>query len=290
MTYDGVRLSAFLLVSQLIHCFPTQQTKPHFPYDLSTPDRVVVLDCPGLREISGLSPTTRPNVLSALSDEKGVIYWLDMSREGMVTDSLEFRPKGDFEGIELVDSTCYAIKSDGKIFEISLNEPHKPVRQVDTHLTKEADVEGLCWSATLKTLLLVTKGNPDFATDRHVLAYNTATHELQTKPLFSISPARVNEKLPYDGLEKPDFFSPSGIAEHPITGAIYVLSSALKRLAVYRPDGKLLWVGFLPKSVLPQPEGIAFAPDATLYLASEGKGGPGRVAIYAPKKNPTANN
>jgi len=91
----------------------------------------------------------------------------------------------------------------------------------------------------------------------------------------------VNELLPYLDQEKHHYFSPSGIAVHPITGDVYVLSTALKRLVVLDyTTGKIRYAVRLDKKVLPQPEGIAFDSEGNLFLASEGKKGEGMLLRF----------
>ena len=72
-------------------------------------------------------------------------------------------------------------------------------------------------------------------------------------------------------------FSPSGIAVHPLTGDIYVTSSKGKMLLVMDPQGKILHLVKMKKSIHPQPEGICFDADGTLYIANEGKEDKARI-------------
>ena len=71
--------------------------------------------------------------------------------------------------------------------------------------------------------------------------------------------------------EKLEFF-PSAIAVHPLTHDVYILSTKeTKCMAVYTHDGVLKSLQIIDKEVLPQPEGICFAPDGTLYISTEGR-------------------
>ncbi|MBK7408618.1 MAG: SdiA-regulated domain-containing protein [Saprospirales bacterium] len=82
-------------------------------------------------------------------------------------------------------------------------------------------------------------------------------------------------------------FAPSALAIHPLTGHLYLLSSVGKLLVVLdRETGAIIYVQKLKKSVHPQPEGICFDPDGTMYISNEGKDGNGLIHkfAYLPKK------
>jgi uncharacterized protein YjiK len=72
-----------------------------------------------------------------------------------------------------------------------------------------------------------------------------------------------------------------------VTGDVYVISSALKRLIVLDyTTGAIRYAVRLNKKLLPQPEGIAFDAEGNLHLSSEGKKGEGLVFKFdykAPK-------
>jgi len=67
-------------------------------------------------------------------------------------------------------------------------------------------------------------------------------------------------------------FSPSGIAIHPTTYQIYILSSQGKTLSIFDSSKKLVAIIFLNKKEHLQPEGICFSPDGDLFISNEGKG------------------
>jgi len=254
---------------------PDRAGQDTIPYDLEKPVAVLSLKEDALREISGLSPANYPGQFVAIADERGELFFLDSS--GLVTKRVLFRDKGDFEGVEMVGNTIWAVKSDGKIFGISNWQSEVPsVEEYKTELSRSDDIEGLCYDPKRNALLLAAKGNPDSSYSRNVYAFSLATKQLDVRPVYSVEPSQVNELVPYGDSEKHDSFSPSGIAVNPVTGDIYLISTALKRLVVLDgKSGKINFATRLDKKQMPQPEGIAFDTKGNMYISSEGKGGDG---------------
>lgn len=253
------------------------------PYHLDAPSRIINLSSESLQEVSGLSPSQEPGVFLAIADERGEIFFIDGNGGGAIYTRVLFRDKGDFEGIEKVDKKIYAIKSDGDLYEISKWKNGNPEVQVfDTPLSKTDDVEGLGYDPTRKALLIACKGNPESDSLRGIFAFSIEKNEMDPKPLYTIDPQEVNRLVPYNAEDKSNrYFSPSGVAVHPKTRQIYVISTSLKRLIVLDHEtGKIRHARRLDKSLLPQPEGIAFDAEGNLFLSSEGKKGEGLLLSF----------
>ncbi len=244
------------------------------PYDLENPSLIINLVSEDLREISGLSAADTTGRFCAISDERGEVFFIEGNAGGKIKKRVLFRDKGDFEGIEMVGKTLYAVKSDGKLFEMNAwrNPSTMTVEIFETPLKKEDDIEGLGYDTRKNELLLAAKGDPAQDTIRLVWGFNLKTKQLSKTPVYHIDPKQVNELVPYNQEEKQHFFSPSGIAVHPKTKDIYLISTALKRMVVLNAaDGTIRFAARLDKNLLPQPEGIAFDETGNLYLSSEGK-------------------
>lgn len=253
------------------------------PYNLQAPSLVLSLKDPELKEISGLSPTENPGVYLAIADERGAVFFVDLQQDGAVTRRVLFREKGDFEGVEMVGNAIWAAKSNGDMFEISAWEDGSApsVAEYKTPLKKHNDIEGLAYDHTRNALLLACKENPDSLYPRQIFAFNLKSKTLDPTAVYTINPEEVNRLVPYGEVEKHDYFSPSGLAVHPVTGDIYLISTALKRLVVldYK-TGKIKFARRLDKKILPQPEGISFDQQGNLLLSSEGKQGEGLILKF----------
>ena len=247
------------------------------PYDLQNPSLTILFDNDDLKEISGIGPTAVTGQYLAIADERGEFFFVDAANGGAITLRVLFREKGDFEGAEMVENTLWALKSDGKLFAVSdWNNNPPTVAEYPTPIEKKDDAEGLGYDAGRQALLIACKGDPDSAYLRPVFAFNLKTKLLDANPIYTIDPKEVNTLVPYNETEKHDFFSPSGVAVHPLTGDVFVVSAALKRLVVLEKNsGKIRYANRLDKTLLPQPEGIAFDKQGNLYISSEGKKGAG---------------
>ena len=278
----------------LVICFcntqqPVAAPNPEFavitdslPYDLQSPTLTINLASEALKEISGLSPTDSAGIYLAIADERGEVFFIDGNGGGAVFQRVLFRDKGDFEGVEMVGKTIWAAKSDGDIFEITDWAKGSPkVEMYKTPLKKTDDVEGLAYDPWRKALLLACKANPDSLYVRNIYVFDLNSKTLDKEPVYRINPGEINQLVPYNETEKHDYFSPSGLAVHPLSGDVYVISTALKRLVVldYK-SGKIKFARRLDKKILPQPEGISFDPMGNLLLSSEGKQGEGMLLKF----------
>lgn len=287
-------LSCAIAFPAMVLCFcnsqlPTQSPeagtvlqKDSLPYDLERPSLTINLVSEELKEISGLSPTDVPGIYLAIADERGAFFFIDGSGGGAVRQRVLFRDKGDFEGIEMAGKSIWASKSNGDLYEITRwNDPEPQVEEYKSFLKKHNDVEGLAYDPWRKALLLACKEKPDSLYDRNIFVFDLKTKTLGETPAYTIHPEMVNERVAYGETEKHDYFSPSGLAVHPITKDIYVISTALKRLVVldYK-TGQIKYAQRLDKKILPQPEGISFDPAGNLMLSSEGKQGEGLLLRF----------
>lgn len=267
-----------------------------FLYRLNEPDTVFLLSS-SLTEISGLSPASDGRFLLANNDEQGKIFYLD-KESGEVVRELILGGQADFEGIEMAGELIFLAQSNGNIHEVEITGTgnlrttlHK------THLKSENDVEGLGYDPANHRLLLACKGKAgkgvDYKRKRAIYAFDLNQQKLKDDPVFLIDRDEIQKWADEgkNGLTKKlaeffepsladDAFAPSGIAVHPLTGEIYVLSSVGKILVVLDSTGSILHIEPLDPGLHRQPEGICFDRDGTLFISNEGKGGSGKLMRF----------
>lgn len=264
-------------------------------YDFNHPKLVGQLT-PELNEVSGLSPVHgRPGELLAVQDELGKIFRID-TRTGAVLWAAFFWKDGDYEGIEAVGEDIWVVKNTGTLYQVkNAGQPDQAVEKYNTELNGENDVEGLAYDARQHRLLLACKQDAkDDGNDkngRYIFAFDLQTMTLSEQPAFAIEREAVerflascektprHEKLCSFFVQREAFdLSPSAIAVHPRTGELFITSSVGKVLMVLSPGGQITQLYKLDKDFFPQPEGLAFADDGTLFISTERrKDAPARV-------------
>ncbi len=297
-------LLPLLVASWLWHCThaPTADWSAHFdtapftmPYTLAQPDTCLSLP-DELREISGLS--WHADTLWAINDEQGILFCLS-ANDARLLDTLHFHGPGDYEGIEKVGHTVWIVKSNGTLY--AFDPYRRTTTKYDTPLEDAQDVEGLAYDSAHHRLWVACKGlaGENYGPyERALYTFPLHTHQLNPQPTYLIhqqaidawldrQPASAWRDALVKAFAKTDDhlrFQPSALAPHPHTGDLWIVSSPGKLLLVLSPQGKIRHIARLDKHLLPQPEGIAFAPDGTLFLASEGRKGAGRICRYAPRQ------
>ena len=271
---------------------------PAFHYLLDQPDQVFKMP-KALKEISGLSLTADGQQIAANNDEQGIIFLLN-KETGHLEQEIDFLEKGDYEGIEIVGLDAYVVKSSGAIYRVSdYASDKRKTKKSDTFLSKESDVEGLAYDLTNHRLLVACKGHAaggkEAKQQKAVYGFDLDAGAISPEPLFVLSLPDIRRFLEQNNhstaLEKllvffsedakQMGFSPSGIALHPFTCDVYILSSSGKMLLVCSPKGEILFLEKLKKSIHHQPEGICFDQDGALFIANEGQDGPGKIYKFS---------
>jgi uncharacterized protein YjiK len=247
---------------------------PTRSYDFDAP--TATFDLPAsLQEVSGITvlPDGR---LAAVQDEAGIIYTVD-PQDGSVVSETPFAGPGDYEDVELAGGALWVLEANGTLYEIP--QGGGAASEHDTPLKRKCDAEGLGLDPLNNRLLIACKEEPgdDLDEDEHRAVFG---FDLQRRQMAA-EPALLLERVSVDSDED---FKPSAVAVHPATGEAYVLSSVRRAIAVVDAAGRLVRVDDLPPSRNAQPEGLAFAPDGTLYLTNEGPDGPATLQVFAPAR------
>lgn len=219
-----------------------------------------------LKEVSGIQRLPNGNFL-AIEDNSTHLYTVKLL-EGKATiiNTWDFSEvndkKTDIEDVLLQGNKVYAIKSDGTIYFIEDYLAQKQAVKIKTELNDKNDVEGLAVDPKTGNLLLACKGDMlDKKADGEKAVYS---FDLRTNKILETPFLLVNEKKIY----------PSAIAIHPQSNDIYVLSARGKpAILVYSYEGKLKYKENLDRDLYPQPEGICFGTDGSLYISTEGDRG-----------------
>ena len=230
-------------------------TDGDFTYRLHAPDVSSSLS-KDLNEVSGLA-YAEAHTLAMINDEQGLIFLWD-TRSEKIIEEIDFGKDGDYEGIAVEGLTAYVLRSDGDVYQVVNFRTSPQTEKHENPLDDGNDTEGLAYDPVSKNLLIACK-----ATGR--IKYQPDSEEVLVYQFSPDSPDELVPRLTADGIS----LRPSGIAVHPQTNHYYLLSSPDRLLAVFGADRSLLQQIDLPKKLFPQPEGICFSPDGTLYIANE---------------------
>jgi len=279
-----MRLSLFFLLSLgLVACNPATQneqsqsaetTVKTFVYDFNNPKATFTLP-KILEEISGLAYYKNQQLL-CVQDEKGDVFVYDLAQQKIVATH-NFDLPDDYEGVELVGDEVFVLKSNGNLLAFKLGE--KQTNDIKTNLPGKNDVEGLGFDPVTKRLLLAVKESSKkgkVEESKVIYSFDLKNRAIWTERVLT------QKQFEGSGMKEKAWrdFKPSGLAVHPQTGDWYLLSSAGKKIVILDQEGKVKQIENLDPLLFRQPEGICFAPDGTLYIASEGDGGMGYVLQF----------
>jgi uncharacterized protein YjiK len=284
----------------VVSCQTLPAQKSSLPYNFSKPDQIFILPAV-LKEISG-NDLLNNQVMICIHDEVGELFFYDLIAK-KVTKSVAFAGAGDFEDITLAGNVAWTITSDGRLYWISSFEDasKNSLKEYKTSLSAANNCEGLCHDAVSNVLLIACKASPatqnNFVPEgfRAIYAFDLKTKTFIQKPVYLIDLFKIQEfpaakepasfkKTPKHEKKKDIKFEPSAIAVHPVSGEVWVMAAKGRAIIVLNRKGEIVAYQPLEKDILPQPEGMAFAPDGTLYISSEGGEGSGKIMRFEMKK------
>jgi uncharacterized protein YjiK len=273
----------------------------NFPYDMTYPYAYFELD-DLLKNISGLSPTgMSAKSIVCVQKEDGKAYLVD-KKTGKINSSVFFTTEGQFEGVEMVGDTMFAIKDNGQLYKIwNLNSTSKMVRQVKLNLPRTEMMEGLGYDLQNNRLLMTAKGQKEGDFSKKIYSLDVKTNQSNPIPAYEITLAQFKEfladkkadraymKLHEDYVAKANpknfDFIPASIAINPIDNNIYVLSSFNSVVMVMNPQGKIVDIQKLKKDMNNAPNGLCFDEEGTMYISNEAKDGkPAKLVEYKASK------
>lgn len=272
-------LTYIMLPALLLACGPTRtEIIAHPPgYNLETAQllRLPVV----LNEISGLSYYAKDSSLFAIQDEDGYLYKIFPYRK----DSMfrwKFAGPGDFEDLLLYNQSFYILRSDGDIFHCYVGDTVSTV--VYDFPDHGNEFESIYFDPDRHLFKLVCK---DCEADKKS-SVSTYSFDPRTNQFVADSFKIDAKQLARTQNQNKIKFKPSAAAIHPVTRKLYLVSAVNNLLVVANRDGSIDNAYALNKKIYKQPEGIAFAPDGTMFISNEfaGKGTANILIIpYQPK-------
>ncbi len=217
---------------------------------------------PLLDEISGITYYAKDSSLFAIQDEEGFIYKIfPYHPDSMLR--YKFAGRGDFEDVALANGIFYVLRSDGDIYAANIATEVKT--QHYNFPEKNNEFEGLFYDDSVHKLRLMCK---DCQSDGHK-HLSTWLFDPQTGQ-YSNDSMRIDSRELAEILgEKKIKFKPSAVAIHPITHRLYILSAVNHVIVSANRDGSIINTCMLDKKIYKQPEGLAFAPDGTMFITNE---------------------
>lgn len=227
-----------------------------------------------LLEVSGIDWLDAERFL-CVQDEKGKIFVYNI-RLNTIEKEISFGPKGDYEGIAIVDSSVYVLDAAGLIYEIGNFQTGTPlVKSYPTTLKKKMDCESLTYDRANKRLLVAVKADSPGMKAKPIYAFDLASKKILPKPAYQINLADPIFSAETD--EKKKGIRPSDIAIHPSTGDLYILEGTHPQLLIMSQTGQMKGLINLKKSVFPQPEGLCFDSKGELFISNEGDKDEGNI-------------
>ena len=248
-----------------------------------------------LREISGLAVDSNGG-LFAHGDEEATIFQIDpvtgqvlerfhLAPTGFAPDlgkkTRDGRVAGDFEDMAIVGDRFFLVTSNGVLLEFAEGEDGAtvPFTAHRTGLDERCEVEGLTYDAGPRELLLLCKEFHAKAERTRVAAYgwSIADRKLESTPRFVVPYAALR---PLTGTKA---FNGSALAFTPGGRSIVLVAGPQRLFLEITADGRATEGGLLDRAAVEQPEGIAFLPDGSLLISSEGVRGMATLNAYDPR-------
>ncbi|MCW3114627.1 MAG: hypothetical protein JWR18_3023 [Segetibacter sp.] len=227
-----------------------------------------------LSEVSDITHV-KDNLFACIQDELGIIFIYDTYNK-KIEKQIRFAGQGDYEGIALVGTTAYVVKSSGEVYEVSGIEIANPlVKEYKTYLTAQNNVEAVCYDKANNRLLLAYKGEEADGSSKGIYSFDLKNKQLAKSPVYSID--LNNSSFARGSKKNKQSFKPSAIAIHPTNGDYYITEGTNPKLLILDKEGKIKALVPLSGKDFTQPEGITFNSAGELFISNEGKNGNGNI-------------
>ncbi len=250
-------------------------------YDLRTPQKRSLGKV--LNEISGLTYNADSSSLLVIADSKRKVISINLKTQKLSDYAEKFWEQADFEDVVKLGDTTYVLISNGTLLAVPKNaKDTSGTRSYPFWSEEKNDFESLYYDATINGLVMLCKTceHEKGQGVRTAYRFNLNNKTFDSAALYTISTDSVKTAV-----KKSDAtFKPSAAAIHPIDKRLYILSSAGQLMVITDTRGKVLEAYNLNPDRNPQAEGLAFAPNGTMFISNEGKYGKATLHIYPYKK------
>lgn len=263
-------------------CHPKTYHSPD-GYDLENPQKFELGN--DLTEISGLSFDTDNGNLLCISDSRRSVTAISLKKQKLKDYTGKVvPPESDLEDIVKTPDALYLLSSKGIIYQVNGSNSKDSNAVTAYRLTaNDQDFETLYYDSSRNSLIMMCK-ECDFDKGKHARSafrFNLQTKKFDSTVYYTISTDEVKKVLKDDNAK----FDPSAAAIHPITGQLYILSSAGNLLVIADSHGHVSEAYDLDPAIYPQAEGIAFAPNGSMFISNEGKNGAPTLLIFKYQPN-----
>jgi len=242
-----------------------------------------------LKEISGLVWDREKEQFLAHYDESGSLFVLDKASLQIMSPSpYKFGSKGDYEDIALYNGTPYLLISNGTVIKVNRDSTGAVVsgeKVGQIGITGTNDFETMYADTARKALVIVCKNCVmDDKAQVSAFAFYPDSIGFVNEPVYRMDAAKIKEIAVKEGHHKTSKFQPSAASIHPVLKKLYIISSASSQLVVADLNGNPEEVYELGEKLFPQPEGLTFKNDGTMYISNEGVTARGTILRFVYKQ------
>lgn len=248
-----------------------------------------------LSEVSGIS-VINDSLFACIDDEHGVLYIYNFNSESIVSQ-IPFGEPGDYEGVAFANEIIYVLRSDGELFEISdFNSINPKISHFPSNVPS-LDNEGLFYDSINNNLLIACKGKfgkgivNQYRREVHIFDLTNKVHfddflfniDIFSAAEFALSKGlELPTKLKNDSVQTIFKVRMSGLAMHPITRDVYILSAFDNAILIFSEAGYLKHIELFDSDLYPRPEGISFQRNGNLIISNENKKTGGTIIVLKP--------
>jgi hypothetical protein len=207
------------------------------------------------------------------------VVQIDAKNKKLADVAEKFGASNDYEDLVKIDTTIFVLVSNGTIMAVPMNVKDSSSTIEYPFWSKDKnDFETLYYDPAVNGLIMLCKScEADKGKKvRSAYRFDLSKRMFDSAAFYSISIKAVEDVLKDSDAE----FKPSAAAIHPIEKQLYILSSSGQLMVIADTKGKVITAFRLHPDRNPQAEGIAFAPNGTMFISNEGKYGKPTLQVF----------